>query len=577
MIQQVEARITIIEASDLVAKDRNVFGKKTSSDPFAEIYAGNRRVGTTTTQKKTLHPSWHEVFRATFEGTHLKKEPLTLTVKLFDHDKLSSPDPMGSVTIDLKSLIQSHQLDTTAWYDIPPESAKNATGKIQIRLQLTVHTARALLSGNALPLPSSIRVGLAWDMLPGNTHVDLDVSCVALTKQGQYAPHDTVYYGNLHNSNKSIQHSGDEREGDAHGDDETMTMDLSRIPSNIAAMYILLSVATPGRRLADIRSTKLSIYEHSPHTHKKDNTEQTLCTFTPAHEAYSHNATTLFLARLAREDDNDHHQWVLKPMQDTHPTARDFGSLLPHLKSYSRDLMPHIHVDPTERVAILHKGGCIRVSDYCPHHQLPSQVTLGLAWEITNGQNVDLDASAVCLDQGLNLVDTVWFRQLTSQDGSIRHHGDEREGDALGDDEKITITLDQVSEFVQYIGIVINSYSRHELDDVCEASCHLFDPASNSDIASYAMTNSRELDKHTALVVACLYRSPDPDVWNLLIISQPAQGTMAKDNVPDLQRFLRENPPKPEIIVEDEEIAVEAEMPAFVPLVDEEIDLSGMA
>jgi hypothetical protein len=35
--------------------------------------------------------------------------------------------------------------------------------------------------------------------------------------------------------------------------------------------------------------------------------------------------------------------------EDMHPTARDFGSLIPYIKSYSRNLIPDI--DPGERVA----------------------------------------------------------------------------------------------------------------------------------------------------------------------------------------------------------------------------------
>jgi len=266
----------------------------------------------------------------------------------------------------------------------------------------------------------------------------------------------------------------------------------------------------------------------------------------------------------------------VSPIEDTHPTARDFGSLIPHIKSYSRDLVPNIVVDPTERVAILRKGGNVRLRDYCVGHHVPSKITFGLAWDVTNGVNIDLDASAICLDQGLNLVDKVWFRQLQSQDGSIFHHGDEREGDEVGDDEKMDIQLDKVSEFIHYIGFVINSYSGQELDDVDKASCHLFDPHTHTDLATYAMTNSHAVDGHTALVVACLYRHPQrPREWNLCIISEAAQGTMVQDNVDELQNYLRRHPPHATLLEEEEEeIVVDAEMPAFVPLEDEDIDLS---
>jgi hypothetical protein len=65
----------------------------------------------------------------------------------------------------------------------------------------------------------------------------------------------------------------------------------------------------------------------------------------------------------------------VSPIEDTHPTARDFGTLVPHLKSYTRDLLPSIQVvDPSERVAILRKGGNVRLTDYCTGGKLPDKV-----------------------------------------------------------------------------------------------------------------------------------------------------------------------------------------------------------
>ncbi len=49
------------------------------------------------------------------------------------------------------------------------------------------------------------------------------------------------------------------------------------------------------------------------------------------------------------------------------------------------------------RVAIMRKGGVIRLRDYCPSG-LPQTLCLGLAWDVTNGVNIDLDASAIMLD-----------------------------------------------------------------------------------------------------------------------------------------------------------------------------------
>merc|ERR1712232_1532292 len=155
----------------------------------------------------------------------------------------------------------------------------------------------------------------------------------------------------------------------------------------------------------------------------------------------------------------------------------------------------------------MRKGGNVRLQDYNPGQTLPRVVRLGLSWDVTNGKNIDLDASVICLDSNLNLVDLVWFKQLRSRDDAIRHHGDEREGDEVGDDEKIDFELNRISLDVQYIGFCINSYSGQELDDVSRASCHLFDPENPQlDLCSYALSNASHVDGHTALVLGCLYR-----------------------------------------------------------------------
>ena len=97
--------------------------------------------------------------------------------------------------------------------------------------------------------------------------------------------------------------------------------------------------------------------------------------------------------------------------------------------------------------------------------------TFGLSWDITDGKNIDLDASAIMLDGNLEPVDLIFFSHLTSKCGSIRHGGDEQEGDAKGDDEKIHIDFARVPPHVRAIGFNINSYSGEELDDVSKTTC----------------------------------------------------------------------------------------------------------
>ena len=210
---------------------------------------------------------------------------------------------------------------------------------------------------------------------------------------------------------------------------------------------------------------------------------------------------------------------------------------------------------------------------------IPQRVVFGLAWDVTNGVNIDLDASAICLDRSLNVVDIISFKKLKSDDRAIIHGGDEREGYEVGDDEKIYLYLSRLNPSISQVVFTINSYSGQELDDISKASCHLFDYETNMDIARYTLTNNKELDKHTGLILASFYRGneslgSDENTWYLRILSVAGQGMVAKQLVPDIRSYLAQNPPPPAYTAPEPEIVVNA-MPDDVP-VEEEIAVPPM-
>jgi stress response protein SCP2 len=562
--------VQVVSGRNLVAKDRSLFGrKKTTSDPYVQIRCGNQTYGRTKTIKKNcVSPAWSEIVKIEFGAdqarvflTQHTQQPYLLDLCIFDEDLLSTDDPMGVVQIP----ISYGSSGTPMWYTVTagsgPYHCANATGELQVCATLQVHQMLDLHRGNLVKsnqLPygkGKLTVGLAWDVEEGRT-IDLDSCCVAVDRHGSVLMHETVYYGNWSNTNASVVHSGDETTGHAQGDDESIHIDLNRISPQVLALYVLLFVANPpDQTFSAVKSAQVRIVS-------TDN-QFGLCRFVLSDMGVNHTAVSLL--RIARSGSD----WSLTPIAESHDWARDFGSLIPQIKTYTKDLVPTITVNPHERIAIMRKDGIIRIEDYFPDRQIPDWLTFGLAWSVTNEVNIDLDASAILLDQNLQHVDTVWFRQLTSLDGSIRHSGDEREGDAYGDDEKINLSLQSIPTNVAYVGLVINSFSGQELDDVSLASCHLFDPKTNIDVARYTLTNCKSLNYHTALVMACFYRAPTGGEWCLRIIAEPAQGRMVQDNVDELQRFLQSHPPQKLSPPPEPEID-STSMPDVVP-VEEEI------
>uniref|UniRef100_A0A7R9WM40 C2 domain-containing protein n=1 Tax=Craspedostauros australis TaxID=1486917 RepID=A0A7R9WM40_9STRA len=585
--------ITVHAGRNLVAKDKNMLGKKTTSDPYVQIFAHNdskQQLGKTQTKPRTLGPTWEQSFKIPLDlilreqQKHNGGPNSSLLLVIYDRDLVGSNDAMGSVYVPIDS--PSSQKWHTVTNGAKPHFCKNASGELLV--SVSIDKPLSIVPGNMIPVQSSqIDVGLAWDAdFNLKNAVDLDAACVALDRNGKFLMDETVYYGNLSNRNGSITHSGDERTGESSGDDERISVQLNRIPSNVLALYIILSVATPKKTLEQVRSTRVNIYRKqaaatgAPGHNNGSGSGKPICQFVPSERG---PFSTMFLARLAR-DSTTSDDWMLCPLEVGDPHARDFGSVIPHVKGFTRDLLPNIDIDAGERIAVMRKNGVIRLRDFGTRSLREEfsqtedvenatfrELSFGLAWDITNGANIDLDASILCLGADYSLKDQVFFNRKTSDDGAIQHSGDERSGASAGDDETIRLKLSDIDPSILYLGITINSYSGQELDDVSRASCHLYDTAAKRDIMTYTLTNAQELDKYTALLVGCLYRTSGNSVdWMMRLISEPGHGKLAKDLLGQFQNFLRNNPPpEPEVVIEPE-IDLSYTMPAFKPIKEDE-------
>ena len=104
------------------------------------------------------------------------------------------------------------------------------------------------------------------------------------------------------------------------------------------------------------------------------------------------------------------------------------------------------------------------------------QVTMGLGWDVKKskgffglgggGGSIDLDASCLMFDASNQMVDQVWFQKLQSNDGSIRHSGDNRTGAGDGDDETINVNLEKLPAHVVTLIFTVNSFTGDTFDQV---------------------------------------------------------------------------------------------------------------
>ncbi|MCI5164746.1 MAG: TerD family protein [Candidatus Electrothrix sp. GM3_4] len=143
-----------------------------------------------------------------------------------------------------------------------------------------------------------------------------------------------------------------------------------------------------------------------------------------------------------------------------------------------------------------------------------TDAVLGLGWgqKKTKGflgrtklVDVDLDASCLMFN-GQKIIDTIWFQQLKSKDGSVTHTGDDVTGGGKEGvpNEEILVRLNAVPKDVSTLIFTVNSFSSDSFDGIPNAFCVLKDHKTQNVIARYDL--SVQGGGHTGLVIAKLYR-----------------------------------------------------------------------
>ncbi|CAM3697165.1 TerD family protein [Deinococcus frigens] len=91
---------------------------------------------------------------------------------------------------------------------------------------------------------SAITVGLGWDpRATDGKEFDLDASAFTLKADGKVrADADFIFYNNKTSSDGSVVHNGDNRTGEGEGDDETIDIDLNKVPADIDKIAVSVTI-----------------------------------------------------------------------------------------------------------------------------------------------------------------------------------------------------------------------------------------------------------------------------------------------------------------------------------------------
>lgn len=306
-------------------------------------------------------------------------------------------------------------------------------------------------AANAVPI-QQLEVKVKWDEKSGHGRIDVDLAVVLFNSMGQML--DIACFNQTRIANNAVVHSGDHRDGHQKGTDESAEISLQLMPPAVQYVLIVATIASEKHALHDFEKFSLKI---EPLQGAKANFL----------ESYDRSARSFVPFALVRT-----------------PQRFDFINVAHWSPNYGLeniwtmcDQVLEKLVDPVmwrERPQAKYDLSKLKKGQefILPHPKNIVRVALG--WNCGR-DGVDLDAFCYQMINdsragGLRIHETVFYNHLHSNDGSVKHSGDNRTGAGDGDDETIRVNLDKVDKNVVALVFVVKIYDNQRrgitFDDV---------------------------------------------------------------------------------------------------------------
>ncbi len=174
----------------------------------------------------------------------------------------------------------------------------------------------------------------------------------------------------------------------------------------------------------------------------------------------------------------------------------------------------------------LQKGGNISLTKTSPDLK---NVLIGLGWDArsTSGDDFDLDASIFMVGANGKVrsdAEFIFYGQLRSACGSVEHTGDNRTGDADGDDEAIKVLLDKVPAEITRLVVAVTIHDadirRQNFGMVHNAYIRVVNSDNDAELARFDLTEDASVE--TAMIFGEVYRHNGE--WKLRAVGQGYAG-----------------------------------------------------
>jgi len=149
---------------------------------------------------------------------------------------------------------------------------------------------------------------------------------------------------------------------------------------------------------------------------------------------------------------------------------------------------------------------------------------------------VDLDGSCALYNENKQLLEVVYFGNLKSKNGSVKHSGDDLTGDMGGDDgldnEVITLDFSQLDANVNYVAFVLNSFRGHDFGTIPFASIRIYEGTTkrvNEVFAKFDIANGANFAGHVSMVMGVFYKKNGE--WKFNAIGEPTKDKKLEDTV----------------------------------------------
>lgn len=361
-----------------------------------------------------------------------------------------------------------------------------------------------------------VKVGLGWDFHRGQTF-DLDASVTAFDECCEVV--ESIYFKNLTGLSGSVKHHGDNLTGEGSGDDEVISIYLNKIPSRVLSLAIAIN------------------------SYKKNS-------IIKAKRAY----IRLFDGNSKRKE---YGRFVLNQTKDC------IGLLLGLLERNRQTggWYFRVMVDPIEGNVITesHKSLKVLIGGYlasfnseivnaAPRHPLPGEplftpetwidinygiVNVGLGWDVLPGNIYDLDASIISFDRNINVLETIYHKNMRSTDGSIVLLGDNKTGIGEGDDEVLTVNLSSMNPNVAALAVIVNSFKGNSMAGLKSAFIRLYD--SSKLIGCHVLGQGSET---VGLLLGIFRKDFVNNVWLFQVMISPLPGKEAPESIDQLKIIL---------------------------------------